>query len=399
MVVLKGVTFVKDMSCKEAALRWGISQRRVQILCAQGRIKGAHRLGRMWQIPNKSQKPADPRFSSEMGKNPYWRDFFLMDSRLMLLDNVEQMFECTADVFRKKQLIGEIAYMQGNFQQAAKCVEGLSEDSPGFLSALAVSTAAKVGMGDIRSFQESWNHLKRLHSKYKNQDEVCKMIEVIQGVLSISAYAPQHCPSWIMEGVIDGLSEPFRMLALYFRAKNLLVLGRIDELVSTAEAALSLDFSEGSIQQTYLFIILANGYIYQEKLEKGYDTLLHALNICMPHGFISPIAESISPLLGMGEKCLRKVYPQCLSPILALHRKLSPSWLEIHNMLTHEKITPLLTRREYQVALTVVGGLTNKECAQRLGISVSTVKGNLLSIYQKLNISSRKALKDYIISA
>ncbi|MEA1884935.1 MAG: hypothetical protein U9N62_10510 [Thermotogota bacterium] len=77
---------------------------------------------------------------------------------------------------------------------------------------------------------------------------------------------------------------------------------------------------------------------------------------------ISPVAESISSLLEMGEKCLRKVYPQFLSPVLSLYRQLSPSWLKIHNMLTHEKITSILTYREYQVALTVVGGLTNKEC-------------------------------------
>lgn len=390
---------MKVMTCKEAALRWRISQRRVQELCAQGRISGVRRTGRMWQIPVESQKPVDPRFSSKMGKNPYWREFFLLDRCLILFEDVEHMIEKTTDRLRKKQLIGEIAYMRGNFQQAVKCVDGLAEDSPGFLNALAVSTAAKVGMGDMRSFQKSWNHLKRLHNKYKNQDEVCKMIEVIQGVLSISAYAPQHCPSWIKEGVIDGLSEPFRMMALYLRAKSLLALGRIDELVSTVEAALSLNISGWGIQEVYLYIILAHGYIYQEKPEKAHDMLLHALSICMPHGFISPMAESISSLLGMGEKCLRKAYPQFLSLVLSLHRQLSPSWLEIHNMLTHEKITPLLTRREYQVALTVVGGLTNKECAQRLGISVSTVKGNLLSIYQKLNISSRKALKDYIISA
>lgn len=350
-------------------------------------------------IPVEAQKPEDPRLSSGSVENPYWREFFLVDSDLMLFDNAEQMIESTSDCLRKRQLIGEIAYMQGNLKKAAECIEGLTEDSPGFLNALAISTVAKVGMGDLKSFQESWSQLKRLHSRYQNQGEVCKMIEVIQGVLSIRAFAPQYCPSWIVDGVIDGLSKSFRMMALYLRAKILLVLGRIDELVSTAEVALSLGFSGNYIQQVYLYIILAHGYIYREKLEKACDTLLKALTICMPKGFITPVVESISSLLGMGERCLHKAYPQFLSRVLSLHRQLSPSWLKIHNMLTHEKITSILTRREYQVALAVVGGLTNRECAQRLGISISTVKGTLLSIYQKLNISSRKALKDHINSA
>ena len=33
------------ITAKEAAEKWGISQRRVQVLCEQGRVDGAKRLG------------------------------------------------------------------------------------------------------------------------------------------------------------------------------------------------------------------------------------------------------------------------------------------------------------------------------------------------------------------
>lgn len=45
------------MSAKEAAIKWGISQRRVSILCAEKRIAGATMLGKMWLIPKTAQKP------------------------------------------------------------------------------------------------------------------------------------------------------------------------------------------------------------------------------------------------------------------------------------------------------------------------------------------------------
>lgn len=35
------------MSCPEAAEKWGISERRVQILCSQNRIPGVSKLGYM----------------------------------------------------------------------------------------------------------------------------------------------------------------------------------------------------------------------------------------------------------------------------------------------------------------------------------------------------------------
>ena len=45
----------------QAAEKWNISLRRVQVLCEQGSIKGAVRLGWAWAIPKDAEKPADLR--------------------------------------------------------------------------------------------------------------------------------------------------------------------------------------------------------------------------------------------------------------------------------------------------------------------------------------------------
>lgn len=49
------------MSAREAADKWGISQRRVAVLCAESRIKDATMIGNMWIIPITAEKPADAR--------------------------------------------------------------------------------------------------------------------------------------------------------------------------------------------------------------------------------------------------------------------------------------------------------------------------------------------------
>jgi len=49
------------MTAKEAAAKWGISERRVQVLCEQGRIDGVQRLGKAWAIPKTTIKPTDAR--------------------------------------------------------------------------------------------------------------------------------------------------------------------------------------------------------------------------------------------------------------------------------------------------------------------------------------------------
>ena len=49
------------ITAKEAANKWGISERRVQVLCEQGRIEGVQRLGKAWAIPQDVKKPVDKR--------------------------------------------------------------------------------------------------------------------------------------------------------------------------------------------------------------------------------------------------------------------------------------------------------------------------------------------------
>ncbi|WMC91972.1 Fic family protein [Kineothrix sp. MB12-C1] len=52
------------MTVKQAAGKWGISDRRVRILCSEGKIPGVIREGRSWMIPVDARKPEDGRFKT-----------------------------------------------------------------------------------------------------------------------------------------------------------------------------------------------------------------------------------------------------------------------------------------------------------------------------------------------
>ena len=49
------------ISIAEAAEKWGITRRRVQVLCTQGRIPGLTKFGKAWAIPKDAKKPNDRR--------------------------------------------------------------------------------------------------------------------------------------------------------------------------------------------------------------------------------------------------------------------------------------------------------------------------------------------------
>ena len=55
---------MRYLSTFEAAKKWGLSPRRVGVLCNENRIPGAQRAGSRWIIPADAEKPADARIRS-----------------------------------------------------------------------------------------------------------------------------------------------------------------------------------------------------------------------------------------------------------------------------------------------------------------------------------------------
>ena len=53
------------MNAKQAAEKWNISDRRVRTLCANGQIDGAYRIGKIWYIPEGTDKPQDGRIKTK----------------------------------------------------------------------------------------------------------------------------------------------------------------------------------------------------------------------------------------------------------------------------------------------------------------------------------------------
>lgn len=49
------------LSVQEISDRWNISKRRVQILCREGRVEGAKRIGNIWAVPENAKRPIDAR--------------------------------------------------------------------------------------------------------------------------------------------------------------------------------------------------------------------------------------------------------------------------------------------------------------------------------------------------
>lgn len=60
-----GRHYMDYLTTMEMSKRWGITSRRIAVLCEQGRITGVVKKGKTWLIPYDSEKPGDARKKSK----------------------------------------------------------------------------------------------------------------------------------------------------------------------------------------------------------------------------------------------------------------------------------------------------------------------------------------------
>lgn len=122
-------------SVKQIAPKWEISERRVRILCQEGKIDGVMRQGRAWLIPADAKKPMDGRATRYQRNNsPYGELFAEVDKLKEELDERRPLTQGELERLREEFLI-EYTYhsnaIEGNaltLQETALVLEGVTID-------------------------------------------------------------------------------------------------------------------------------------------------------------------------------------------------------------------------------------------------------------------------------
>lgn len=111
----------------QMAEKWGISARRIRMLCAEGKISGVIRKGNLYMIPEDAQKPVDGRLSNS---NP----FAEIDAKKQKLSELRPLTPGEVERLREEFMV-EFTYnsnaIEGNtltLKETAMVLEGITID-------------------------------------------------------------------------------------------------------------------------------------------------------------------------------------------------------------------------------------------------------------------------------
>lgn len=126
---------MKYIKVSEAAAKWGISARRVRLLCEQGRIAGVERKGNLYMIPEDAEQPIDARtYAKTILKKSYIPILEQINSLKKSLDSCRPLTPAEVEAIKEVFLV-EHTYnsnaIEGNtltLQETALVLQGVTID-------------------------------------------------------------------------------------------------------------------------------------------------------------------------------------------------------------------------------------------------------------------------------
>ncbi|HJD29517.1 MAG TPA: LuxR C-terminal-related transcriptional regulator [Candidatus Blautia avicola] len=402
---------MKDyLSLREAAQKWGVSERRINQYCTEGRIAGAQRIGKAWAIPSNAQKPGDPRRMRQQGKIPPLQtpaDGRLNHANLMpLMNTAFEPGNCRAAALamppgpRRDIALAEYHYFSGQPEAAAKEAEVYltSPDIGAKLSACLIYAYANLSLGRIPRARFALDELNAaLASAGKESPEFRAAAAFVASAGAVLLHLPMPDKLPEIESFLPLLPPGLRAFALYVQAHYLYLKKEYSKSAGTVEATLAMGASAYPIPAIYLHLVAVMDYMSLKQSEQAQGHLLTAWEMARPDDLIEGFGEHHGLLGAMLEAVIKPKWPEDFKRIIDITYRFSSGWRRVHNPITGHDVADDLTTTEFAIAMLAARNWTTQEIAEHLNISVNTVKSHISEAMRKLNVRNRKSLKQYML--
>ena len=397
------------MKIDEAAEKWGITMRRVQAMCASGRLGGTIRLGRDWMIPRDTVRPADGRTKAarEQRQNadmplPRKTPFLYMTDLYNTPGTADKVGESLAYNHEAQVLFeAEVAYSRGEIDKVYASASYLLSKHSGFyavLSAGMLLAMCAIWKGDINMWRKAKVHIAEAPAK--SDDDRDTMLLAISAV-DIMVYNVENFPEWFKKGSFEPLHKDAYPAAKVYYAKYLYALGyavamglvKVDgtqglyimSVISfSVEPMISWARANNTIMAE-IYLRLTCAAIYHN-CGKDDDAVYHidkALELALPDRFYGVLAEYCRALDSLIDKRLSLIDEDAWREVKRLYKIYNEGWSKLSGTVRGKKILTTLSDKEREIAKLAAFGMSNPEIAEKLHLSLSVVKQAVRIVSEK----------------
>ncbi len=385
----------------QIAEKWGVSRRSVRQYLAADRIAGVLHVNNRVLIPADAEKPADLRYSankSKVSQTPAFNPFVLTvgcynpGEAEVFLNSLED---------DEKRTIGfaELAYYRGEADRTRNLTASLTQAKSvqTQIGVLLMGVVSSMLTDDPESIVNNYRFLQRVTDVAAKNLKYAKTGQLFSLYCNILVHHTTaiEFPDFGVDAF--AVEDALKPMAIYAYARYLLLTDHVSRGIGLAEGALIMMKPLRPVSAIYLALAIAMGYIISGTWDKAEYYFRYAWSLAEADGIIAPFAEFRCLLSGLTEKCLRNEYPEAYKQVMGLSTVYLHNWIFVHNALTGNTVSDKLTPTEFNVAMLAARDASNNDISEMLNISVHSVRSHLRNIFNKLNISTRKELKSYVI--
>ena len=402
---------MKYITVKEAAERWNVSTRRVQILCSQSRIKGAYRFGKSWMIPSTAVLP-NARRKEEEPHLPMPRKSPFLDMT-DLYDKPGRAEECAEMLINHPEAYAlfnaQIAYRRGDVDKVYEQARYFLSSHSGFYAVIGggmLLAQCAIWRGDIFLWNEAKKHIFEAPCKDEHDRE---LVSLALAIIDSSIYDNKDYPEWFKTGnfeAIPGDAHPaakvfyikYLYMAAYaiatkqFKLEGVEGLALMRMLPNTIEPMISQAVIDKTIvPEMYLRMSCAVAYYNSGQKERAVAHMDKAIRLALAdrlYGFLTEYVRHFGDTL---EARIALQDQNAAIAVKSLYNIYSVGWARLSSQVREKvNVTGMLDLSEREIAKLCAFGYTNKEIAAMLHTSESTVSHTITRILNKTGLLNKK---------
>ena len=283
-------------------------------------------------------------------------------------------------------------------KKSAARYAAIRKDGRNFLTAAGVALFGAVGSDDSFLFDTVLKDIAAFPARY-GSPEAKVAVEIVMVWVRNFLRAPLACPDWLERLDLSRLPAEWRRQAAYLAVGCLDRKGEYKAAAVLADALLNLEVEKAvraSAADIYLKVAKAAVCRDEGRLEEAGRWCRAVVESARPRGIVLPfLGLMLGPKSEM-ERALASGAPKLLAKIKRKTNGYFRNLVRYHNRYTGDRISDELTPREFYLAQSLKRGLSYKEVAVRLGVSVANVHNLIVTVYGKLHIRSNRELKDKV---